>query len=154
MSASWLSERANVKRHSNGFELLGELQASLITRRWSVSQEPLEPHLGNQNRSKNQASKGSTTYTLWNRFRTALDADFGPFGPTWGPCWGQVGLMFGQKRGTQLGGPLFYVAYESSCPPLGALLEPSWGPLGGLLEAVLGRFGAVMGLTLGLCTRF
>ena len=52
MSASWLSERAMFERPSNGFECLLDLQVSLIARRWSVSQEPLEPHLGSQNRSK------------------------------------------------------------------------------------------------------
>ena len=103
MSASWLSERAIFERPSLGFEGCLDLQASLSTRRWSVSQEPLEPHLGTQNRSKNrsknQASKGSTTYTLWNRFRTALGPDFGRFGSQLGAHVGPKLASCSAKRG-------------------------------------------------------
>ena len=137
-------------RPSNGFECFLDLQASLVTRRWSVSQEPLEPHLGTQHRSKNRASKGSTTYTLWNRFRTALRPDFGStLGAMLGPSWPHVRPKEGYTvRGTPL---LCCIRVKwPSWSPLGALLEPSWAPLGALLAPL----GALLGPSWGLLGQF
>ena len=69
MNGSWRSGRANFERPSNGFEVFYKLQASLIKRRWSVFQGPLEPHLG--------ASWGAILGPSWTQDGASLHVHVG-----------------------------------------------------------------------------
>ena len=148
MSASWLSLRSIFERPSNGFEGFLDLQASLSTRRWSVSQEPLEPHIGTQNRSK-----------IDPKIKQARDPQRIPFGIASGRLLDRILVHLGPNLGAMLGPswphvrpkegstvkdtPLLCYMRDKlpSGGPLGPLLGLSWYLFGTLVEVSRDSFG-------------